>query len=53
MSKNQTLKKSKKMKLATKALITKNIFLKASKSKMLFLKKTTISFKKTTAANAK
>ena len=40
MLKNQTLKKLKKVKLTTKVLATKNMFLKILKSIMLFLKKT-------------
>ena len=53
MSKNQILKKSKKIKLTTKTLTTKNIFLKVSKLKMLFFEKTAISLKKTIVAKAK
>ena len=53
MSKNQTLTKSKKIKLVTKTLATNKIFLKASKSIILFFKKTAINLKKTVVAKTK
>ena len=53
MLKNQALRKSKKIRLATKTLTTKSTFLKISKSIMLFFEKTAISLKKTIVVKAK